>query len=50
MSYLEHIILLLYFPQFSSPNNSRFESFFLSIVKGKNTLPLFFPKIIGRIG
>jgi hypothetical protein len=38
MSYLERIILLIYFPQFSSPNSSRFESFFLSIVKEKNTL------------
>ena len=55
MSYLEHIILLLYFPQFSSPNNSRFESFFLSIVKGKNTLnkkiensKIIFPEKIAR--
>ena len=38
MSYYERIILLLYFPQFSSPNNSRFESFFLSIAKGRNAL------------
>ena len=37
MSYLR-IILLLYFPQFSSPNNSRFESFFLSKFKEKNAL------------
>ena len=55
MSYYERIILLLYFPQFSSPNGSRFESFFLSIVKGKNELnkkiknsKIIFPEKIAR--
>ena len=55
MSYLERIILLIYFPQFSSPNNSRFESFFLSIVKENNKLnkkiknsKIIFPEKIAR--
>ena len=54
MSYLR-IILLLYFPQFSSPNNSRFESFFLSKFKEKNALnkkiknsKIIFPEKIAR--
>ena len=33
MGFLERIILLLYFPQFKSPESSRFESFFISIYK-----------------
>ena len=33
MGFLERILLLLYFPQFKSPENSRFESFFISIYK-----------------
>ena len=33
MGFLERIILLLYFPQFKSPESSRFESFFISIFK-----------------
>jgi predicted HNH restriction endonuclease len=55
MSYLERIILLIYFPQFSSPNNSRFESFFLSIVKENKKLnkkiknsKIIFPEKIAR--
>ena len=36
MSILERIILLIYFPQFKSPTNSRFEGFFLSILKKEN--------------
>ena len=57
MSYLERIILLIYFPQFNSPDNSRFESFFLSIEKQKkkNTLNkkfknsrIIFPEKIAR--
>jgi hypothetical protein len=52
MSYLELIILLIYFPQFSSPDNSRFESFFSSIVKQKkNSLKnsrIIFPEKIAR--
>ena len=50
MAYLERILLLIYFPQFSSPNSSRFESFFISnhqkenpnnknIIKSKNIFP-----------
>ena len=34
MGFIERIILLAYFPQFRSPNHSRFESLFLSL--GKN--------------
>ena len=30
---MERILLFLYFPQFSHPNSSRFESFFASILK-----------------
>ena len=33
MGFLERILLLLYFPQFKSPETSRFESFFISINK-----------------
>ena len=33
MGFLERILLLLYFPQFKSPESSRFESFFISIYK-----------------
>ena len=50
MAYLERILLLIYFPQFSTPNSSRFESFFISnyqkenpknknIIKSKNIFP-----------
>ena len=50
MAYLERIILSIYFPQFHSPSNSRFESFFVSIKKQENQLskkfkPLFSTKI-----
>ena len=34
MGFIERILLLAYFPQFNSPNHSRFESLFLSL--GKN--------------
>jgi len=37
MEYTERILLLLYFPQFQSPNNSRFQSFFASMKKAENT-------------
>ena len=37
MGFLERILLLIYFPQFKSPNCSRFESFFISIIKKENT-------------
>ena len=33
MGFLERILLLLYFPQFKSPESSRFESFFISVYK-----------------
>ena len=33
MGFLERILLLLYFPQFKTPESSRFESFFISIYK-----------------
>ena len=33
MGFIERILLLLYFPQFKSPESSRFESFFISIYK-----------------
>ena len=36
MGYLEQILLQIYFPQFHSPNKSRFESFFMSIKKKDN--------------
>ena len=55
MSYLERILLLIYFPQFTRPNNSRFESLFLSIVKKENALTkkikiskIIFPEKIAR--
>lgn len=38
MSFLERILLLIYYPQFHSPNESRFESFFVSILKKENPL------------
>ena len=38
MSILERIIISIYFPQFSSPNCSRFESFFVSLLKKENPL------------
>ena len=37
MEYTERILLLLYFPQFQSPNNSRFQSLFASMKKTENT-------------
>jgi len=37
MEYTERILLLLYFPQFQSPNNSRFQSLFASMKKAENT-------------
>ena len=36
MGLLERILLIIYFPQFSSPSCSRFESFFVSILKNEN--------------
>ena len=38
MSIKERIIISMYFPQFQSPNCSRFESFFMSIIKKDNPL------------
>ena len=38
MGFLERILLSLYFPQFKSPLNSRFESLFVSIIKMENPL------------
>lgn len=38
MGFLERILLSLYYPQFKSPLNSRFETFFVSIIKMKNPL------------
>jgi len=38
MSFLERILLSLYFPQFKSPLNSRFETLFISIKKMENPL------------
>ena len=38
MNFYDKIILLLYFPQFHSPINSRFESLFVSLIKKKNCL------------
>ena len=50
MSYLERIILLIYFPQFSRPNISRFESFFHTIKRKEyhinNSNDIFPEKII----
>ena len=40
MGYLEQILLQIYFPQFHSPNKSRFESFFVSKIKIENENPL----------
>lgn len=39
MNIMERILLLIYFPQFKSPNCSRFESFFVSMLKKENSLP-----------
>lgn len=36
MGFIERILLLAYFPQFNSPNHSRFESLFSSIGRNKN--------------
>ena len=36
MGFLERILLMIYFPQFSSPNSSRFESFFITNFKNEN--------------
>ena len=38
MGFLERILLSLYYPQFKSPLNSRFETLFVSIVKMENPL------------
>ena len=38
MSFLEQILLSLYFPQFKSPLKSRFETLFISIIKRENPL------------
>jgi RNA recognition motif-containing protein len=38
MSFLERILLSLYYPQFKSPLNSRFETLFVSIIKMENPL------------
>ena len=38
MSFFERILLSLYYPQFKSPINSRFETFFVSILKMENPL------------
>ena len=38
MGFLERILLSLYFPQFKSPLNSRFENLFVSIIKKENPL------------
>lgn len=52
MEFLERILLLIYFPQFHSPNNSRFESFFIAakekekyLTKNKKKLTIFPEKI-----
>ena len=50
MGISERILLLIYFPQFHSPNNSRFESFFESSKEkkkhlNKNNLKIFPEKI-----
>ena len=48
MSYLERLILSIYFPEFHSPNSSRFEKFFKSIIQQENPLskkPLISKKI-----
>ena len=55
MGFLERILLLLYFPQFKSPECSRFESFFISIYKKEKKIKkkkkqskLIFPERIIR--
>ena len=35
---MERLLICIYFPQFKSPTNSRFESFFVSILKKENPL------------
>ena len=37
MGFIERILLLIYFPQFKSPINSRFETFFISILKKEDS-------------
>ena len=55
MGFIEKILLLIYFPQFKSPINSRFETFFISILKkedsyknNKNKSKIIFPEKIIR--
>ena len=36
MNIIERILIFMYFPQFKSPSRSRFESFFVSILKKEN--------------
>ena len=54
MSFLERILLLIYYPQFHSPNESRFESFFISNIKKEKTInkilnsKMIFPEKIVR--
>lgn len=55
MGFIERILLLIYFPQFKSPINSRFETFFISILKkedsyknNKNKSKIIFPEKIIR--
>ena len=38
MSFLERILLSIYFPQFDCPNESRFNSLFVSIIRKENSL------------
>ena len=38
MSFLDRILLSIYFPQFNCPKESRFNSFFMSINKKENSL------------
>ena len=38
MNTIERLLILMYFPQFKSPNCSRFESFFVSILKKETPL------------
>ena len=38
MNIMERLLICIYFPQFNSPTNSRFESFFVSILKKENPL------------
>ena len=55
MGFIERILLQIYFPQFKSPESSRFESFFISILKKespfnktKNNSKNIFPEKIIR--